>query len=278
MTHTAHSEETRASTASNWVERKNELEVRITRGIPAPEGVTELSLGDIEIVDEVFQHRSNNMASSSNHCRELTKRLKAGKGLAFDPLVVFWVGDGWVLVDGHHRVEAYQGVQFTQPVPVIVFDGSLDDAINEALRGNSKDKLSMTSREKSNAAWRLTVGTDLRVFQIVESSKRSKPTIIKMRLIKDELLQKKLGINLANLSWDDAQRVHKGLSPEIPHDDDWMEQQAQALARKMMSTLGAGLGKQPEVFLMALEIYDGRLVDYLRNECQRDDDDDELDF
>jgi len=96
------------------------------------------------------------------------------------------------------------------PVPVRVFNGSLDEAINEALKGNSKDKLAMSPREKSEAAWRLVTGTALRTFQIVESSTRSKPTILKMRSVKANLGKQNPSLDFAGLSWENAQRLHKG--------------------------------------------------------------------
>ena len=49
---------------------------------------------------------------------------------------MLWAGDGWVLVDGHHRYNAYQEYEYDDPVPVAVFQGTLDEALGEALRDN----------------------------------------------------------------------------------------------------------------------------------------------
>lgn len=248
--------------SSTWVQIKQGIEARIAAGEPQPQGVTELPLGEIEVIESVFQHRSGNQASSWQHSDSLARSLKKQRGKQLDPVMVFWIGDAWALVDGHHRYEAYQAIDNQEPIPVQVFSGTLDEAIGEALRGNSRNKLSMGSREKSEAAWRLVAGTSLRVFQIVDASTRSKPTVIKMCKIRDELLEKDAKIDLGSLTWEQAQRVHKGLAAaEVTYDEEWEAKQAKALADRLSKTFGGSLGKQPGVLWRALGIYDARIQD-----------------
>ncbi len=248
--------------SGNWVQIKQGIEARIAAGEPQPRGVTELPLAEIEVIEEVFQHRSRNQASSRQHAGALAKSLKKRRGTQFDPVTVFWIGDAWALVDGHHRYEAYQAADKQEPIPVRVFTGTLDEAIGEALRGNSRNKLSMGSREKSEAAWRLVAGTGLRIFQVVEASTRTKPTVIKMFKVRNELLEKDAGIDLGSLTWEQAQRVHKGLgAEESTYDEKWEEKQAKALADRLCKTFGSTLGKQPGVLWRALGIYDSRIQD-----------------
>ena len=250
--------------ARNWTDTVQELGARITAGTqPAPD-ITELVISDIEIIESVFQHRSGNQAGSGQHIDALVKSLRNRKGVALDPLTVFWVGDGWVLVDGHHRRDAYEEHGRTEPVPVRVFRGTLDEAICEALRGNSRDKLSMGQREKSEAAWRLVIGTSLRPFQIVESSTISKVTIYRMNKARDEIRQKWPDTILADLSWKDAMNYKGMASPEQEFDEEWMEKQAKDLADRLVRTFGSELRRQPEIFWRAIEIYDGRLMDQLK--------------
>ncbi len=124
----------------------------------------------------------------------------------------------------------------------------------------------MGSREKSNAAWRLVVGTDLSINKTSELSTRSRQTIITMRGVRDTLLQKYPSAYLIDLGWWDAQRVHKGLKLQEDFDDDWMEKQAKELADKLVRLLGKNLGNQPDVLWKALDIYDSRITDrFLEN-------------
>lgn len=247
----------------HWTDTVKELHARIAAGSSDAPEVTELSVSGIEVVENVFQHRSDNQAGSGQHIDSLVKSLRNRKGVALDPIVVFWVGDGWVLVDGHHRVNAYVEHGRTEPVPVSVFRGTLDEAICEALRGNSRDKLAMGQREKSEAAWRLVVGTNLRTFQIVESSTISKVTIIKMKKARDEIRQKWPETNPASLSWDDARNFKGALSPEKEVDDQWLEKQAKDIADRLVRTFGNRLGAQHEILWRALEIYDRTMTDRL---------------
>jgi hypothetical protein len=250
--------------STTWIDDKESLEARISSGEPRPEGVTELPIEEIEVVESVFQHRSGNAAASHKHLETLSKSVRKQKSLRFDPVTVFWVGDGWVLVDGHHRYDAYQEAKVTEPIPVRVFSGSLDEAINEALRGNSRDKLSMNPREKSEAAWKLVVGTNLRVFQIVESSTRTKPTIIKMKKIKEELQEKCPGKDLAEISWVNAQRIHKGLDPlNSPGSDEWHNQKVQKNLKLFVKTFGDTFRGQADILWEVLDLYDSRLLDDL---------------
>jgi hypothetical protein len=261
-----------------WIDCKEILQARISAGTEPPPEVTELATADIEIIEEVFQHRSGNQASSGQHIDALVKSLRNRKGVALDPLVVFWVGDSWVLVDGHHRQHAYEAHGRAEPVPVKVFQGTLDEAICEALRGNSRDKLSMGRREKSEAAWRLVIGTSLRTFQIVESSTISKVTIYKMNKARDEIRQKWPDTPLARLSWEDAQNYNGIAYPEQQFDEEWQEKQSKDLANRLVRHFGSNLGKQPEILWRAIEIYDGRMAEHLKEWLGVAPEDEESDF
>ena len=245
----------------SWFEEKNNLKIRIEKGHPSPTNVEELSILEIEIIDSVFQHRSGNAAGSGKHSENLIKSLKKQKWKRFDPLTVYWVGDGLVIVDGHHRYEGYKEQKIHDPVPVRVFNGSLDEAINEALKGNSKDKLAMSPREKSEAAWRLVTGTALRTFQIVESSTRSKPTILKMRSIKANLGKQNPSLDFAGLSWENAQRLHKGqalVTKKIDHE--WFNREVSKQLERFIRTFGTHFRTQPDILWAMLDRYDSRLI------------------
>ena len=60
-----------------------------------------------------------------------------------------------MLLDGHHRREAYRRARVTTAVPVEWFKGDLDAAIVEAGARNCQEKLPMSNADRMNFAWRL---------------------------------------------------------------------------------------------------------------------------
>jgi hypothetical protein len=244
------------------IQEKLKLVSRIANGSLPPLDPTSLPLNEIEAIEEVFQHRSGNLGTSQKHLSELLKALKNSNGEPFEPLLVFWIGDAWALIDGHHRYTAYREARYGSNVPVEVFKGTLDEAIGQALRGNVRDKLVMSSPEKSNGAWRLVVGTKLSLSKTTDASGRTRPTIVAMRKVRDNLLRKRPDLDLGDLSWADAVRVNKGLELATREfDEEWEEKEARALAERLTRHFDIKrLGGQPGIFWRAIEIWDSRLT------------------
>ncbi len=105
--------------------------------------------------------------------REIEAAIKRHDGDNIDPVVVWWSGKHWYCVDGHHRIEAFQrhnrkiqakatkktkGKQKrsakTLLVPVVIFRGTLSDALSVATEENGKARLSMRKVDRVNWAWR----------------------------------------------------------------------------------------------------------------------------
>lgn len=138
-----------------------------------PEGVFETPIGEITSMVSVFQPRElrGQHADSEDHIHQLAKTINAGNPWKpLDPMLIWWGGDRWYVIDGHHRRLAYfkafqklhddkklSGSVKSQRVPVEVFRGELFEAKLEATKRNSKNKLQMTVKDKMNAAWRLVV-------------------------------------------------------------------------------------------------------------------------
>ena len=77
-----------------------------------------------------------------------------------EPVLVFWVGDAWACLDGHHRLAAIDKKRRrlggkVPTVAVEVFSGTVDAAMLESTRRNSRNKLPMEGRDKSERAWQL---------------------------------------------------------------------------------------------------------------------------
>ena len=193
----------------------------------------------------------------------MRQSTKAATKNPLEPLTVFWVGNAWVLIDGHHRYEAYRKIGYIEPVPVTVFSGTLDQAIGQALKGKSKDKLAMSKSEKKNAAWRLVISTGLSLNRLVEASTISKPTIVQMRKAMAHLQKADPKIELDELTWRNALRKYQGKEEEeFQPDHEWRSKRVAKVAQTLSETFGGEFKRKPELFWDAVRKYDSNLTDY----------------
>jgi hypothetical protein len=102
----------------------------------------------------VFQWRrcERDPVRSGAHIAELARALQ-NTGRPFEPLLVFPAGGRYYVMDGHHRLSAYEAAKWDDPVPVEVFQGTLEEARLAALNANSRDKLPMRREDKAEAVW-----------------------------------------------------------------------------------------------------------------------------
>src|SRR5262249_12361414 len=121
-----------------------EIETLLANGVPAStDAVTRLRRKDIEVAaDGVFQwrNRRDDPARKGRNIAAL-KHAFGIQGKPFDPLSVFPAGGRYFVIDGHHRLAAYEAAGWEGLIPIKVFEGSLADARIAALNGNRKDKL-----------------------------------------------------------------------------------------------------------------------------------------
>lgn len=100
-----------------------------------------------------FQYRENEV--ENHHVEDLANLIRQGRPV--DPLDV-WKDDETgelVVIDGHHRHAAFKRTTTAKKVPIVIWQGSIEDARLHALQENAKARLPMTATEKSNAAWKL---------------------------------------------------------------------------------------------------------------------------
>lgn len=235
-----------------------------------------LPRGSIGVANSVFQPRLGHgaMAESRAHVAVLAEAIRRSPSHLLDPILVWWSGTKWRVVDGHHRLMAYNQVSDTQQqnaakrcipidlVPVEIFDGTLDEAILESASRNSRDKLRMTKRDKLERAWKLTASGERTIPQIATATGVSQRTVGTMRKTIEDL--KKIddggfagpGVEALAVSWEQAKKLATG-SREI--DDTWIEKQAQDWADRLIKTFGHKLAQNPETTLKALELYSERL-------------------
>jgi hypothetical protein len=137
------------------------------------------------------------------------------KGNVLDPLLVWWSGKRWLVIDGHHRLEAYRRLKEqgkgAKSIPVKVFEGTPVEAHLESIEGNRKNKLNMSNDDKATNAWKIIVlDYDMTYSQIRDKTGVSKGTITNMNNKKREL-QSKYGDDWVSMvdgrSWKDVLRL-----------------------------------------------------------------------
>jgi hypothetical protein len=148
------------------------------------EAVTHLRRQSIEVAESVFQWRDRRCdpQDKARHIGGLVRALSI-RGEPFNALSVFRTGGRYFVIDGYHRLAAYEAAGWKDPIPVKVFEGSLEQARIAALEGNYEDKLPMTRVEKSNAAWRLVADGQLNpsIQRTAELGQVSPSTVKTMR-------------------------------------------------------------------------------------------------
>lgn len=254
------------------------VQAELADGTPCPqEEPMELPLDDIKMRHSVFQPREfQETARTEDHVRALSEAIKAEPSNRLDTVTIWWSGKHWTVLNGHHRLLAYGRVRKTgfkqyQPdgsktdrwmVPVRCFRGSLQQALIEATRTNSKDHLSMTKDEKMNRAWRLTVlYPKLSKSAVANTCKIGSRTVARMRSQLWAIQEgepddwKSLALEM---SWREAQRYGKDEAME--YDDSWQERQATEWSRRLGKAFGTKFAEQPEVAARALELYSERLA------------------
>jgi ParB-like chromosome segregation protein Spo0J len=228
-----------------------------------------LLLREIGSDPEKFQWRipQFNKVESAEHVRTLVRALRDNEE-PFEALVVFPIESRFYVVDGHHRLAAYKKVRWKRPIPVRVFEGTLEEARLAALDGNVRDKLRMSGPEKREAAWKLVREGKLSKAGIVKRGVASEGTVGAMRRVLKKL--KDDGIDPMQLSWIKARRV--GTDDTELDADDWKEKKARKIVDALLEAkIGQGLAKDPEVTALALQMLNPTLPGALVREWWFDD-------
>ncbi|MGX5804817.1 ParB/RepB/Spo0J family partition protein [Bradyrhizobium sp. Arg314] len=219
----------------------------------ATTGPPALRLGDIEKVPDLFQPRGG---ISERHVCELVKAIKVVGAL--DPVTIMVVGQRFILIDGHHRIEAYRAVRWADPVPVRYFEGTPEEAVLVAGEANSKAKLPMDNTDRQNFAWRLVLIDRHSKAAVAKASGISEGQVAIMRRAK-----RTLGEQAGDyVSWFRARLAANGHDLVCTRDNDereqWMYQLADRYADELAKKFSTKLALNPEVAAMALASYFGR--------------------
>jgi hypothetical protein len=194
----------------------------------------------------------------------LAKALE-NSGKPLEPILVLPVGEHFYVIDGHHRIEAYHSVKWSEPVPIELFRGSLKAARIEAFRRNSKDKLPMSKQDKMEGTWSLVKEGELTAKKISDITGSSERQIYYMRSTWKEireLPEEEQRRDPKELTWAQARAALDG--EDLKPDDDWKEKETQKLVDALLKAkIGQGLMKHPDVTAEALARINGKLPETL---------------
>ncbi|MGX1236819.1 ParB-like chromosome segregation protein Spo0J [Bradyrhizobium barranii subsp. barranii] len=246
-------------TPADTYESIGDLEARLrTEEQPAlPANASEgtvLERDTIRVAEKAFQWRlpKRNMVPRHDVIYDMARALR--DGFKLPPITVFAVGTRFYVIDGHHRLAAYDTAGMRQ-VPARVFLGTLEEAERFALRSNSRDKIPMGKADKLAAAWRLvrqdkdgdSISSIARDAGIAQSSVSNMRAVLKklreMGLPADDILE---------MSWNMARGRAQGITEDAELED-WREAEAQKLVEAIArAKLGARLTKNPDITAIAL--------------------------
>lgn len=230
---------------------------------------TDLPMALINEEPNLFQPRFESIGfapgRSEAHVAGLAKTAKRGDPL--DPVSVVSFGDKWYLVDGHHRLAAYRQVEWSGDVPVNTLetqlrgDSRITWAIEQSYADNKKNRLSLSSDDKSDGAWRAVArGDALSQAETASTYGVSPRTVGTMRETKKKLeglncrtvLMVRLGWRGAKRDLRDREENNDGLGTS------WKEAQQRKLAKRLRGVMD--MNPTAKQLAEALEAYSPNIV------------------
>lgn len=226
---------------------------------PAPDDGT-LPLQAIDKLEAVFQPRELRglLIERDWFIDDLARAIERNGDQGLDPILVWWTGRRWVVLDGHHRIAAYlQAGWAERSVPVEVFAGNIDEARLEATRRNTKNTLPIRQPERLQAAWRLVCTSSLTKLQIANGTGVAPRTVSSMRRrLREVVATAPLRWNhhtLGDEAWGRVRSPDFLSSGESKEDhQDINERTAEVWAKRLTKHLGPAMTKNPEAFALAI--------------------------
>lgn len=272
-------------TASFW-EGYCQLGKELANGTPQPRkplaaSPTRLPLEHIETMLVVFQPRDvGDKYRTESHIGALMTAMMNETGNVLDPVLIWWTGKRWLILDGHHRLQAYKRLREqgkgAKVIPVTTFKGTLHQAHLKSIELNAKDKLSMDSDDKMTKAWHLVMlSQEMSVRQISGICKVGKSSISRMNTERNKLIEEHGAEwiqHVDGLTWKEV------LNRDVIRDfnEDAQDRMKAEWANRLRKTFGKQPSKQPEIFVEALYDYSPTLCEYIYNYLRGDFKDDDV--
>jgi hypothetical protein len=238
------------------------------KGVDCPAEPGTLYRDEIKVLSNVFQLRSGPL--NADHVKTLAAVI-ADRG-NLDAVTVWRCGAEAILIDGHHRLEAYAKAErksgFPVAIPVVWFDGTAEEAVATAGVQNSRAKLPMSREERSNSAWKLVKCGGFTKAMIAGAASVSDRTVGYMRKALKELGEEAGDHETwwsACAAWQGRTSAWDGVSGDEGMTQELVEQQAQAWADAWAKATSTKPAHNPTIAARALELFFGRkLVEVVR--------------
>jgi ParB-like chromosome segregation protein Spo0J len=222
---------------------------------PEFSGITLISCEAIGTDEETFQHRDSGWERTwegKEQIKDLIRHLKNTRE-PLDPILVYPRDERFIVIDGHHRLKAYQEVWWDKPVPVKVFKGTLREAKEAAFTANSKGQRSLTLQERQERAWDYTKEwffDGMKELSKDWTARRvgiAQGTVAKMRkTIRAE------GEAIKDLSWAEVLQRGNGDEQREP-DHEWHQRKVKELREAMLGLNVIHYAKSPDILAKAIE-------------------------
>lgn len=220
---------------------------------PAPAVLSdELAWRDIRQEPGLFQARGGQLYEP--HLSDLASAI--GREGMLTPVDVIQIGPQAVLIEGHHRMEAYRRAGITEGIPVVYFKGTVEDAVAESGRANTRAKLPMPLRERNDYAWKLVKLGRHKIKETATAANISERQVAIMRKVAKALGDGAFGYE----RWMPALQASKGIAPLTWEPDEIearKEAQAQEYAERLSKTFYTKLTNNPEIAARALALHFG---------------------
>ncbi|MAS46164.1 MAG: hypothetical protein CL557_01975 [Alphaproteobacteria bacterium] len=220
-----------------------------------------LKLSQIQVLPHVFQVRDlpDGEDVDKYFLEAVEKRLRSTGEL--DALTIWWGGEGFYLVDGHHRYRAYEKVYGPDTeVAVRCLPSSETNPRGRATEENSKLKLPLRREELSNIAWQdVCIFSDLSARELESLTVRKKSQLSTMQNVRDELLSNGRKLNeISGWSWGKALGIYRGVEASLDdsYDDDKL---AFEFKDRLIKEFSDKLSTNPEAFAKAIRLYNSQL-------------------
>lgn len=226
---------------------------------------TRLLISEIGRMASVFQPRiiEGQLGIDEAHLTELEYAIgKPDSPKLLDAITVWWGGDRFYVIDGHHRLNAYERKGVRGGIPVEVFEGTLDEAMAQSAALNSKNRLPMRQEDKLNFAWRLVLISGLSKRKIVDACAVANGSVGSMRKVRDVLLENPEVTleELYKMTWSEARMTAAGTAMDTPFDPDAaLRNRAERFAKSIARAVKDRPMVDPEAFALALCYFDERL-------------------
>lgn len=246
-----------------------------------------LRISEIIVCEMLFQRRDlwANKLGREDHIRDLKRAIKDDP-TGMEPIDVWRGGDGWYLVDGHHRLQAYERLGYTGLIPVRIVPGNLQDALAHVGLSNTRNKLAMTNAERmSLAVFQVCVAPENSLREIAKISGVGKSQVANIRKAVDQLVSEgHRRISLAGESWESIRRQCNNFEPGERDHDLETRMKANDIKEALKPVLGRTPHFQTEAVIMALMELSPQLwrsisdIAIHRHEAEDDIDEEDLEY